>query len=96
MLFDHGADAVSTFLITIQVMEILQIRSGTDKIGVIYGMVMISYFCAMWSQYSTGVFKLGVINPIDDGLPGYALFAIMGIFIPHTLWNSPSVWKTLS
>ena len=87
MLFDHGCDSVSSFLISLQVMEILQITCGTQKVVMLGSMVMLTYFSAIWAQYSTGAFQLGVINPVDEGLPAYALFALFSIFIPHCLWN---------
>ena len=62
----------------------------------LFGMVMMCYFCAMWAQYSTGVFKLGVVNPVDDGLPSYALFALISIFIPYTWWNTEFLFANLN
>jgi hypothetical protein len=88
MLFDHGADAVISFLLAIQVMELMQVQSASLKIAVLFCAVMVIYFCALWSQYSVGFFRLGVVNPVDEGLPAYALFAIANIFIPFTFWNT--------
>lgn len=72
MLFDHGADAVSAFLIGGQVIKILDL-TYSFRILTIFIFIMIVYFCAMWSQYTVGYFKLGRINPVDEGLPGYVL-----------------------
>jgi hypothetical protein len=41
----------------------------------------------MWSQYSTGHFRLGRVNPVDEGLPGYTIVAIINIFLPKDFWN---------
>ena len=75
MLFDHGADAVSAFFLTVQVMKILKISYGLQLLT-IYTFIMNTYFCAMWSQYCVGYFKLGRINPVDEGLPLYAIFCL--------------------
>ena len=64
--------------------------------AMLFGMVMMCYFCAMWAQYSTGVFKLGVVNPVADGLPSYALFALIAIFIPYTWWNTEFLFANLN
>lgn len=56
----------------------------------IYTFVMLVYFSAMWAQYSTGFFRLGRINPVDEGLPGYALAALANIFLPEGFWNFQS------
>jgi len=42
---------------------------------------MAVFFSALWNQYSTGVFKLGRINPVDEGLPAYALGSLLFLFI---------------
>ena len=38
----------------------------------------------MWMQYSIGFFRLGRLNPVDEGLPMYALLAIIMSFIDRT------------
>jgi hypothetical protein len=54
---------------------------------------MLVYFSAMWSQYSTGYFRLGRINPVDEGLPGYALASLANIFLPDNFWNQKSMFS---
>lgn len=80
MLFDHGSDAITAFLISLQTMKFLKIV-GTYGILAIFAFIMSIYFTAMWSQYCIGFFRLGRINAVDEGLPAYALLAlIMGLF----------------
>jgi len=87
MLFDHGTDAVASFLISIQVLTLLQIQNTKLQIFCLFTFVMLIYFCAMWSQYSVGYFRLGRINPVDEGLPAYSILAILNIFLPNDFWN---------
>lgn len=87
MLFDHGTDAVASFYISIQVIEFLSMDSSFVKMMVNFCFVMLVYFSAMWAQYSTGHMRLGEINPVDEGLPGYALAAIINIYLPDDFWN---------
>jgi hypothetical protein len=94
MLFDHGADAVTSFILGIQVLELIQLTNANFKVLTMFGMLALTYFCAMWAQYSTGVFKLGVVNPVDEGLPGYAIFALSCIFIPYQFWNTQHIFGT--
>lgn len=76
MLFDHGADAISSFLLGVQVMKILKLPFSFQLLT-IYIFIMNTYFCAMWSQYSVGYFKLGRVNPVDEGLPAYAIMCLL-------------------
>lgn len=76
MLFDHGADAVSAFLLALQVLKILNFPFSVQLFA-IFICIMNAYFCAMWSQYCIGYFRLGRINPVDEGLPTYALLCLL-------------------
>lgn len=87
MLFDHGTDAVASFFISIQVIEFLSVDSSFVKMIVNFCSVMLVYFSAMWAQYSTGYMRLGEINPVDEGLPSYALAALINIYLPNDFWN---------
>lgn len=87
MLFDHGTDAVASFMITVQVTDLVDLQGSTERIGVIFVYTMLTFFSAMWAQYATGYFRLGEINPVDEGLPGYALTAILCIFLPEGFWS---------
>lgn len=77
MLFDHGSDAVTAFFLGIQVLKILHAPLWLQLFAP-YIFVMSTYFCAMWSQYCVGYFKLGRINPVDEGLPIYAISCLVG------------------
>ena len=76
MLLDHGADAVASFLIALQFCKIFQL-SYELSLFTIYIFIMKTEFCAMWSQYCVGYFRLGVINPVDEGLPFYSITCLV-------------------
>jgi hypothetical protein len=81
MLFDHGTDSLASFIIAIQFLTIIQM-SGSSVILSLFTFIMITYFSAMWAQYATGVFKLGRVNPVDEGIPAFALFSLLSIYLP--------------
>lgn len=94
MLFDHGADALTGLLFALQICSIIQMRDGEHCIYYIAIIIMVPNFAGLWMQYSVGEFKLDRINPIDEGLPTYAIFAILsGIFQWH-FWNDFHIWNT--
>lgn len=51
-------------------------------------LIMSTYFCAMWSQYSVGFFKLGRVNPVDEGLPVYAICCLIATQIDLKYYTS--------
>lgn len=53
------------------------------------------YFMAMWSQYSIGFFRLGRINPVDEGLPAYAFLAFMLAFIDQSYFEPYHIFGTI-
>ncbi len=86
MLFDHGVDSLASFMITLQILEILKMNNQTLIIFSLFTFIMTVFFSALWNQYSTGVFKLGRINPVDEGLPAYALTAVFACFIDLSIF----------
>lgn len=81
MLFDHGVDSLTSFLLCLQFLEIIKVKDYNVIIFTVFVFIMIPFFSALCNQYSTGVFKLGRINPVDEGMPCLALIAIASIFI---------------
>lgn len=93
MLFDHGSDAITGFLIGGQTIKMFKVM-GTSGILAIYMFVMSIFFTAMWMQYSIGFFRLGRINPVDEGLPAYALLAFVMAFIDRTNFENYHIFGT--
>ena len=87
MLFDHGADSITAVLFGIQILTIFHIYHEDFALFNIIFMVLIPNFVALWNQYSTGFFDLDRINPIDEGIPTYAVFAILAAFLDFTKFN---------
>ena len=83
MLFDHGSDVFAGFLLAGQTIKMFKLEGATGIIGVFWFIQSI-FFLAMWMQYSIGFFRLGRLNPVDEGLPMYALLAIIMSFIDRT------------
>ena len=77
---------MSAFLLALQCMKILNL-SYNMQLFAIYIFIMNTYFCAMWSQYCVGYFRLGVINPVDEGLPTYALLCIVATQLDLSIIN---------
>lgn len=88
MLFDHGSDCISSFMIGVSVIRILAVTDKAMVIFIIITHVLSVFFTAMWNQFHTFNFELGMINPVDDGIPTVALLAIGNCFIDHTMWNT--------
>jgi len=49
----------------LQFLEIIRVKNFNITILVVYIFIMAPFFSALWNQYSTGVFRLGRVNPVD-------------------------------
>lgn len=94
MLFDHGTDVFAGFLIGLQTLKFLRVINGYGILAV-YAFVMGIFFVAMWMQYSTGILRLGRINPVDEGLPAYALLALVVAYLDDSTFKAHHVYGTM-
>ena len=71
MILDHGSDCITTFIIGLQFARILRLGAEKSMI-IVFALLFMLTFVAIWSQYCTGNFRLGRLNAVDEGLPTYA------------------------
>lgn len=96
MLFDHGSDSLCSFLIGMSVLKILCVTNRTLMLFIIITHVLSVFFCAIWSQYNTNNFELGVVNPVDDGIPTVAVVALLNCLIPEDFWTQKMLFTSLN
>lgn len=87
MLFDHGCDAISSMLVGLQFLKLLQCQDIETSMYLLVLVVLIPNFLVIWCQYGTGGFHLDEINPIDEGLPCYQLLGLCGYFFDYSFWK---------
>eukprot|EP01118_Nematostelium_gracile_P018214 TRINITY_DN8033_c0_g1_i2.p1 TRINITY_DN8033_c0_g1~~TRINITY_DN8033_c0_g1_i2.p1 ORF type:complete len:384 (-),score=80.99 TRINITY_DN8033_c0_g1_i2:18-1169(-) len=85
-LFDHGCDAVSTTMVVLTVLSVIQFGTSYES----FFIVIISnyiFFTAQWEQYTVGSLELGYINVTE------AQFSTMSIYL-MTAYFGPNWWLT--
>lgn len=65
MLFDHGADALTSIMFGMQILKIIHMKDLEMSLYFVLVIIMLPNFAGLWVQYSVGEFKLDRINPID-------------------------------
>jgi len=81
-LFDHGCDAVTTTLMVLGVVSVLQMGPSWETAWI----VIISnyvFFCAQWEQYTVGTLTLGEINVTEAQFFTIGLYLFTAIVGPH-------------
>ena len=91
MLFDHGCDAISSMLVGLQFVRLIQADSLETTFYALVFLIMIPNFLIIWTQYCIGAFHFDVINPIDEGLPCYQLMGILGYFLDYSFWRKQHI-----
>lgn len=87
MLFDHGCDAISSMLVGLQFLKLLQCQDIESSFYLLVLIILIPNFLVIWCQYGTGSFHFDEINPIDEGLPCYQLIGLFGYFFDYSFWK---------
>ena len=97
MLFDHGCDCLVTGALCVITSHIFSFEC---KIAGIFTVVnCFSFFLKIIEQSATGKFELGVINPIDEGIPGAVIIFVISGMSNNLLWKNSSIvpgitWQT--
>lgn len=65
MLFDHGCDAISSMLVGLQFIRLIQADNLEITFYALVLLIMVPNFLIIWTQYGIGSFHFDVINPID-------------------------------
>ncbi len=91
MLFDHGCDAISSMLVGLQFIRLIQADDIEITFYAIVFLIMIPNFLVIWTQYGIGAFHFDEINPIDEGLPCYQIMGILGYFFDYSFWRKQHI-----
>jgi len=80
LLFDHGCDALNTFISGLSMFTVFQM--GNTPLAVLAFMIaMVPFFMATWEEYYVEGLHLPVINGPNEGLVGLIfLYIVSGIF----------------
>ncbi|EAR92829.1 CDP-alcohol phosphatidyltransferase (macronuclear) [Tetrahymena thermophila SB210] len=88
MLFDHGCDSVVTWMFGMCVANAFHISDKRLIYWAVLILALIPFYTAQWSQYHVGVFKLGRINAIDEGLILVQLVFLISAIFGQQIWRT--------
>jgi ethanolaminephosphotransferase len=86
LLFDHGCDAMNTFISGLSLFTVLQFGNSS---GALIGYVITfgSFFLATWEEYYTESLDLPIFNGANEGLVGVASFFIISGIFGTQIWT---------
>jgi ethanolaminephosphotransferase len=87
LLFDHGCDAMNTFISGLSVFTVVQFGNTALPLYA-YMIGMTGFFLATWEEYYVGSLDLPLINGANEGVVAViVLFIVSGIFGTQ-IWNT--------
>lgn len=96
MLFDHGCDTTTTWVIGLMIANCLQLGNSNFMMFALLIMAFLGFFFAMWFQYHIGFVRLERINAIDEGL--VIIYCAGLVFVESLFFISAvfgqSIWHT--
>eukprot|EP01063_Lacrimia_lanifica_P020270 TRINITY_DN27600_c0_g1_i1.p1 TRINITY_DN27600_c0_g1~~TRINITY_DN27600_c0_g1_i1.p1 ORF type:complete len:418 (+),score=176.49 TRINITY_DN27600_c0_g1_i1:48-1256(+) len=97
-LFDHGCDAIGTYMISLNTMAVLAVPREEFEWALLYVVVMsMGFYLCAWEQYHTGTLTLGYVNgPVEGILTNCAIIlmaALHGSGFYHEVYYGFPLWK---
>eukprot|EP01133_Synstelium_polycarpum_P004279 gene4279-4995_t len=85
-LFDHGCDAITTFLVCLTFLT--SVQAGVNTASLLNLMLLlVAFYFTQWEQYHTGVMELGHIGVTEGQISVMICHLISYVF-------GPSIWLT--
>ncbi|CAD8089590.1 unnamed protein product [Paramecium sonneborni] len=97
MLLDHGSDCTATWIAGLLYINAFKITFTPFNMLTAIAVSFLGFYFGVYCQQHTGVFQLGVINGVDEGLPTLQLFLVVTAIMSSQFWlNEIQITNTLS
>ncbi|CAK93085.1 unnamed protein product (macronuclear) [Paramecium tetraurelia] len=97
MLMDHGSDCTATWIAGLLYINAFKIAFTPFNMLTAIGVSFLGFYFGVYCQQHTGVFQLGVINGVDEGLPTLQFFFVLTAFVSSQFWlNEIQLTSTIS
>jgi ethanolaminephosphotransferase len=95
LLFDHGCDAVNTFVAGATLLTVVQFGNSLNAM-IAYLIVIVPFYMATWEEYYTDHLSLPIINGPNEGITGViSLFILSGVF-GNQIWTDKMFGYTVN
>lgn len=68
MLYDHGLDSVSGWIIALNLASAIRLGNGFFSYFTLIFVPLLGFYFTMWEEYHLNFLTFGRINPVDEGL----------------------------
>jgi len=86
LVFDHGCDAMNTFIASLSCFTVIQL--GETMIGTgAYALAMLAFYFATWEEYYVGSLDLPIINGANEGVLALMLMLVASGIFGCEMWT---------
>jgi len=86
LLFDHGCDAINTFISGLSLFTVIQLGNSFWSV---WGFIVafVTFFMATWEEYYTGSLDLPIFNGANEGIMGVFFMFLISALFGTSMWN---------
>jgi len=92
MLYDHGLDSVSGWMMALNLGNLIMIGNGLFSYFVLVLVPVQGFYFTMWEEYHLDFLNFGAINPVDEGLTVMNLVFIFTGFVGPEFWTQDALF----
>jgi len=86
MLYDHGLDSVSGWMMALNLGCATRIGNDLFSYCTLMWVPVLGFYFTMWEEYHLDFIKFGKINPVDEGLSAMNLIIIFSGIVGPSWW----------
>jgi len=87
MLYDHGLDAASGWLIGLNLAAIVGLGNTATTFFTCLWVPLVGFYFTMWEEYHLDFLNFGAINPVDEGMSFINSLIIFTGFVGSKWWS---------
>ena len=92
MLYDHGLDAVSGWIMALNFASVVRIGNGLFPYVILTWAPLLGFYFTMWEEYYLNFLNFGMVNPVDEGLSSMNMLIIFTGFVGSEWWLGEAVF----
>jgi len=87
MLYDHGLDSVSGWIMALNLGCAIRLENGLVSYCCLLLVPVLGFYFTMWEEYHLDFLNFGMINPVDEGITIMNLILIFSGIVGSSWWT---------
>lgn len=92
MLYDHGLDSISGWIMALNFASIVRMGNGIFSYYTLIWVPLLGFYFTMWEEYCLNFLNFGYINPVDEGLSLMNMIMIFTGIVGPNWWMKDAIF----